>query len=281
MNTGYVNIVTDDELTLIKLLARSMNNRLGYILMGLKHPDNPEIKYVHHEFNATFWSAVEMLLELGVSSASCSDTGLNPLTFQEYNNVTNQIKTYTADDYPQYFSISSGEALEERLANVQAVEFRLLSKVIEEFLDLSTSYGPMKFRCERDMVFFYEGDDLELIQSMSVNGYAKKEDNGYFWTDKIAPMMAQKWLWGEKDANLSLIDQSFVEFQASSIYDSLSKDPSKIYDVSGCSICFATAFIMKYWNGDDWKERVLSDPIMTFDEGIAITLELRKLLGED
>lgn len=128
---------------------------------------------------------------------------------------------------------------------------------IESFLNVASHLGRLNF--SRDTNFKIDEKPLVLaMDQLCKNGYAYKEENYYGWTDKAAPYMLDLYEWRENDANLRAVDPDFVK--------------SQIHKLRGVKPNFNASQLMKFWDGENWLEEKLEEPVLSFNDAVAIVL---------
>ncbi len=104
---------------------------------------------------------------------------------------------------------------------------------------------------------------IAALEAFCRQGYARKTDICYDWSDKIAPFMLENYGWRIDDADMKFVDWDIVRIT--------------IPKLAATERSFSLPELLQYWDGEHWQDSPLEDPALGFDNAAAI---IRVMAGE-
>lgn len=263
--------LTEEEIGLVRSLALAIAQRLRMILRCEQGVGDPQDCYIHHMYQSCFEISCEVLWRLDVTVAAFAN-GQGPVgvSYDQY------YKDGTRKWYPPFFMLYPDHEVKRLLDQSPSASWPPIENVIEAYLRVWTNYGldrKAHLPTQRKEVFSTTHPDQEIpMKAFVMNQYAERGDEGYVWTDKIAPDMARIRIWDETDIDWSSVDEEKVLEQTIAIMASL--EDENLADLKAClwnlSVSSFGLEVMQKWDGKRWCEQPLEARFLTYDEAMAV-----------
>lgn len=282
MENCLLHSASKDRLSLALALVVATAVRLRELLQREDGVGKGDDYFVHHMYQSDFEIACDLLWRSGISyGAWYAGRGPAHLTWAGSKEDEKSKKL----GFPPFFAIPDAFKAKELFDQFDAEKLPRIELLIDAYLRVATDYGrnsAAHLPTKRSELFFPTHPDQEpVLEAFTRCGYARKVGTQYVWTDQMLPMMAEIWLWSEKDLNSALVDQDKMVEEATRILDSFNLDDSDSQreNLRCRSIPFRALEIQYLWDGQAWLPHRREAPRLTFDEALVVSLLLEDELG--
>lgn len=185
------------ERHLIAELAVGLARRMFSILDGQDHIIYPEPGYVWHMATSDFEDGCNVLWHLDAAVAAYA-SGQGPKNLTVRDNRTEK-------GWPPYFKFLTANEIRLRILSGPPKKAPDLDEILSAYLGVMCNYGRSDTALSSEREPFVAPRQYEReIEALERLGYVERRRESIIWTDRIAPAMRNRQLWGSEDLPINL-----------------------------------------------------------------------------